>query len=146
MQKRKLKLNIIDIAIVVVVLCSIAVIAFRDTIGDFFGKPDIMAIEVEFSGQMTDDAAKSSFVVGTTFGLTSDSGVNVQMIITNVDIYENGDATIKASLNGYKKLGRFYAENGDLLEFGNGFELSANGQELSCALDNVEFQDAKYTD
>lgn len=139
MQRRKLKLNIVDIAIVVIIICSLSVIAFRDTIGDFFGKPDIMPIEIEFSGQISDENAKSSFAVGKTVGLTSNSGVNLQMIITGVTFDENGTATIKTSLNGYEKLGRFYAENGDLLDIEGEFSMSANQHDLQCKLKNVEF-------
>lgn len=143
MQKRKLKLNIIDIAIVVIVLCSITVIAFRDTIGEFFGKPDIAEVEMFFNADMTDEAKKACFIIGTTVDVTSNSGVNVRMIITKVEHDENGFAGIKASLNGYKKMGRFYAENGDLLEVNSVFEFSANGQKLSCELQNVGFKGDK---
>ena len=40
MEKRKLKFNILDIAILVAIICSVAVLIFRDVIHDAFGEPE----------------------------------------------------------------------------------------------------------
>ena len=36
MEKRKFKINILDFVIFVVILCSVAVLVFRDTVNEFF--------------------------------------------------------------------------------------------------------------
>ena len=46
MEKRKFKINILDIVIFVVILCSVAVLVFRDTVNEIFAKPVITTVEI----------------------------------------------------------------------------------------------------
>ena len=46
MEKRKFKINILDIVIFVVILCSVAILVFRDTVNEIFTKPEITTLEI----------------------------------------------------------------------------------------------------
>ncbi len=138
MQKRKLKLNILDVVIVVVILCSVSVLVFHDTINEVFGKPEISPLTVSVSPEGED--AKSAFVLGASVTLEFES-TKLQTVVVSSEFQENGEISVNLSLNGYKKLGRYYSENGNLILSGTACVIQAGDKEFSAILGDVEFLD-----
>ncbi len=139
MQKRKLKLNILDVVIVIAILCSVAVLVFHDTINEVFGKPEISPLTVSVSPEGGEDTM-ASFGVGESVTLEFES-TKLQAVVVSSELDEDGEALVKLSLNGYKKLGRYYSENGNLILSGVPCVVKAVDKEFSVILGDVEFSD-----
>lgn len=136
MEKRKLKVNVIDIAIIVAILCSITVIVFRDVIHDAFGTPEIVELNVtvdtgemlvEEFGLEQDDAVV----------LILDSGNGASISMTAESIEENALTLV---CNGYKKLGRFYTESGELIGLGSECEYESGETSYSFTVKTVDIK------
>lgn len=138
MQKRKLKLNVLDVTIVILIICAIAALAFRETIGDLFSKPEIAVIEVTVIADRADGATDGVLSVGNT--VTISSKTQLQAVVSGTDVTET---EIKAVLtcNGYEKHGRFYTENGDLLDIGVRYSVRFGEATAICSLTAVEIAD-----
>lgn len=120
MQKRKFKLNIIDIVIFIVVVCSVAIIAFRDTINEALTKPEMENVRVTVSiyGSVNVERLSDSKGKTVVYQPNTENDLAFEMTIFAVDIKENAYAApnhveITLECSGYKKFGRFYTENGD---------------------------------
>lgn len=141
MQKRKVKLNILDIAIFAVIICSVLVLIFRDTIGEFFGKPEIAALEVHVTSVSADNNVNDLFAVGSTVTFTPQrGGKQVQAVVTSATKSFDGKAEFTLSCNGYQRLGRFYTENGEQLSQGGECSLSFGASTLDCRLQTAGIQ------
>lgn len=120
MQKRKFKLNIIDIVIFIIVICSVAIIAFRDTINEALTKPEIEKVRVTVSvyGSVNVERLADSKGTVVVYQPNTENDVTFEMNIVAVDIEENlytapNHVEITLECSGYKKFGRFYTESGE---------------------------------
>lgn len=125
MQKRKFRLNILDVAIFVAILCSVAVLVFRDTINEVFSDPEIVMLEVTFAvdGEEAVSVVRKAKSTTVPFELLSESEMELDVEIVKVEA-ELGSLTVpkKAKVTvmftGYGKLGRYYTENGERIYIG----------------------------
>lgn len=120
MQKRKLKFNILDLAIIVVVICSVAVLAFRDTISEIFEEPQMVTLEVtvDINGAETVRNALSSKEKTVMFEPESGEETVFEMYVKEIEILPGSvtvpeRARVTLTCVGYSKLGRYYTENGE---------------------------------
>lgn len=119
MEKRKFKINILDFVIFVVILCSVAVLVFRDTVNEVFTKPETTTLEITFFVEGEGECAliRESLGEETVFipGEKSEIQVNANLTSFNaalgsLTVPQKGDVSI--TINGYKRLGRYYTEDG----------------------------------
>lgn len=119
MEKRKFKINILDFVIFVVILCSVAVLVFRDTVNEVFTTPEVTTLEVVFfiDGEDKCDIIRESLNTDVVFisDVKNDIQTNAKLAhfkaaLGSLTVPQKGDVSIKIS--GYKRLGRFYTEDG----------------------------------
>ncbi len=112
MEKRKLKLNVLDFAIFAVIICAVAVLIFRDVIHDAVGKPEIveLCVTVELNDKVP---ATLENAESTTLNLDIDSDSNSDVTVLVDDVMYK---TAVVRFNGFKRLGRYYSESGDLIK------------------------------
>lgn len=132
MQKRKFKLNIVDVAIVVLIACAFVALFFRDTIHDMFAKPDIVALQIEISWDEDDDEA-GVLTVGNIVVFRAQTEIHA--VVSECD-----GAKAKINLNGYKKLGRFYTENGSPISVGEGYVILYGDISVNCRALSVDIK------
>lgn len=133
MEKRKAKLNILDIAIFVAIICSIAALVFRDVIHDAFGTPEITQISITVT--FDDSIEELEFNENETVTVVLDNGDGDEVVAT-VKSFEDGSLQLIG--NGYKKFGRYYSESGGLVALGSDCDLLVGEIVYNCELQNVE--------
>ena len=140
MQKRKIKINILDIAIVVAVICSVAALFFHDTITEVFEQPEITPIEISVVADDLPDDSASILVAGKTSALKIKDGDGTKMdtSLKSVKTDSDGNTTFTVVCSGYKKLGRYYTENGEKLNVNGEYVLSFESVALDCVLESVK--------
>lgn len=132
MQKRKFKVNVLDVTIIIVVICAFAALFFHDTLGDIFGRPEIVELEVTVTADNSDPNAATMLATGNVVTFESvSSGNSLHAVVTSVKTEDN---TVKAVLkiNGYEKLGRLYTQNGDVLGEGTDYACYLGEGRLPC--------------
>lgn len=119
MEKRKFKINILDIVIFVVILCSVAVLVFRDTVNEIFTKPEITTLEISIFVNGEEECAAVSTLLDKNVVFVPDNKndftVNAKVVEFKAasDLHtEAKKGEVKIQLSGYKRLGRFYTEDG----------------------------------
>lgn len=122
MEKRKFKINILDFVIFIVILCSVAVLVFRDTVNEVFTKPETTVLEVTLFVDGEDNCAlirdslenDAVFIVDVKTELQVNTSLEKFVVSPgSLTVPQRGELTVKIS--GYKRLGRFYTENGTRL-------------------------------
>lgn len=122
MEKRKFKINILDFVIFVVILCSVAVLVFRDTVNEVFTKPEITTLEVSVFIDGADVCALAGesagkdvvFITDVKNELQCNANIKAfQAALGSLTVPQKGEVSIR--LSGYKRLGRFYTEDGTRL-------------------------------
>lgn len=136
MQKRRLKFNIIDVAILVVLVCSVCSLIFRDNIVEIFGTPEIESVEIKVCAENNGNLSES-LISGAVMELHFGNNMKAQAVVSSTEVSDDGKIYVKASLNGYKRLGRFYSENGNPFEIGNEYLADFNGGKIAFVLENV---------
>lgn len=132
MQKRKFKLNILDIAIVALIACIIVALSFRDTISDMFSKPDVVVLQIEISSDGS-DVAKTILTSGNTVVFQAQTDIHA--------VVAKSDGTkAKLNLNGYKKLGRYYTENNSQITAGEEYVIIFGDVFTNCRVETVEIK------
>ena len=120
MQKKRFKINVLDVAIIVAVLCSLAILFFRETINEFITKPEIVTYQVNISvdgaGNVANVVPASGKVV--TFDSELEDGEKIEMTITSAIAEENpvaasNHAEVVVVFKGYKRFGKYYTESGE---------------------------------
>lgn len=120
MQERRFKINILDLAIVIAVICSVAVLVFRDNIVATFGKPELATLQINVSIDGAGNVESVSDMSGIMVTFEPESGENVRFgaTVASVTVMENAvaapyraDATL--TVVGYQKLGKYYTETGE---------------------------------
>ncbi len=141
MQKQKFKINILDIAIFVVILCCVAVLIFRDTINDYFGEPEITHISVTVAFENALPAAQVNATEGidAVFKPIKNGDLKLDARIRKLVVAEDSvKSQITISCKGYKKLGRFYTESGELISLGSECSIGFAGAEANGKITKVE--------
>ncbi len=120
MQKRMFKFNILDIVILIVVICSIAVLVFRDTINELFDEATMVTLEVTVSVDGEDNVEKALGFLSKSviFEPRSDKGTAFKVNVADVSVLSDSDAApneaeVVVACIGYEKLGRYYTKNGE---------------------------------
>lgn len=133
MEKRKLKFNVLDIAIITVIICAIAVIVFRDVIHDAFGNPEIEPLSVTVAFE--EEIEVPEFDSDESISVVLDNGYG-ETVTANVERAEEGELAFV--VNGYKKLGRFYTESGELISLGSECELKSGENVYKCQVKSID--------
>lgn len=146
LKKHKLKINILDLVIFVVILCVVAVIIFRDTISEFFGAPQDITVKCSVTVMEVPFDESLLFGTGNNLKITA-SGHSVEAAISgrntvNSEKKDCYDITVTVISDGYKKFGSFYTESGMKLSNGNRYEISIGDKTYAGYCVNVE-KDAK---
>ncbi len=139
MQKRKVKVNVLDFAIFIAILCSVAALIFHDTIDEIFEQPEITKIEISVVADSLPDDASSILVAGKSviLKMKDNDGTDIETTLKSVKTDSKGDTTFTVTCSGYKKLGRYYIENGEKLNINGNYVLDFGDIKLDCVLDSV---------
>ncbi len=143
-QKQKFKVNILDVAIFIVIICCVAVLIFRDTINEFFGEPEIthISVTVSFDGTLPAEQAEASEGTNVVFKpIRSDElklDARIRRPVTVNSSANPATSQMTITCKGYKKLGRFYTESGELIALGSECSLSFSGSEAYGRVTKVE--------
>lgn len=120
MEKRTFKFNILDIVIIIVVICSIAVLVFHDTISKLFEETEMVTLELSVNVSGEDNVALVREVLSKSvvFEPRSDKGTAFKVNVTNIKIMpvpnaEPNEAEVTVACIGYQKLGRYYTKSGE---------------------------------
>ncbi len=142
MQKRKYKLNALDIAIFIVVLCSVAVIMFRDSISGFLGTTEISMIDITLT--IENDSSSQSALISTgkpvVFEPESSTDIKADALVKKSiesTESENSATEFVITCTGYKKFGRFYTENGDRISIGEASKITIDETDITCKVVSV---------
>ncbi len=141
MQKRKAKLNILDIAIILTVICAVAVLGFHHYIVEFFAEPQIAkataAVTVSHvNADMGIDLKEGDAVQ---FYPDSDSDEKIGAKIKKITFGKNNTATVELEFNGYIKFGRTYLEKGELIRQGDKYDIAKGKEITDCVVKTVKF-------
>lgn len=145
MQKRAFKFNVLDFVIIFVVLCSIAVLVFRDTIHDAFEEatPVTLEVRLEVNGEISVSKSQSAVAKTAIFEQKVDSETVFEVDVAEVAILP-GSVTVPNRAEvvvvcvGYEKLGRFYTENGERILDNTECVLIVNGESIECRVNGIE--------
>lgn len=142
MQKRKLKINILDVAIFVAIICSVAALIFRDTISDVFSKPEIAALEIAVVVENLPEDRVALFKEGGEVVLEpeSDSAVQITAKIKSCKREASGRATVVLACSGYKRLGRYYTESGEKLTLNGPYRTVSGDSSFKSTLETVNIK------
>jgi len=145
MMKRKFKINILDIAIVVAIVCSVATVMFRDTISEAFGKPEITTLEMTFA--VPEDSEEGIDHLATTaelyLQLDSESEETVKVTLQSMKQDASGGATVTVTCMGYRRLGRFYSEDNQKIEINREYAILASDAQIYGSFSAIEVQDGE---
>lgn len=142
MQKRKYKLNALDIAIFIVVLCSVAVIMFRDSISGFLGTTEVSMIDITLTVEKDSSSQGALITTGKSVVFEPEASTDikadalVKKALESKGI-ENSDDEFVITCTGYKKFGRFYTENGDRISIGEDSKITIDETEITCKVVSV---------
>ncbi len=137
MEKRKFKLNVLDVVIFIAVVCSVVALVFRSDINAALSKPESVIITVNVTAVNDENArvyAESIFDIGN--NITFDINTQTRAVVSQTNQENLLDATV--ILNGYTKLGRCYTESGDLLEIGTNCTILYGDGYLHCKVQSYE--------
>lgn len=143
MGKSKFKFNILDVVIVMAVVCSISAVIFNDTIKEAVGKPEIADVNVcvTFTSSLPAETMlvpEGTYVVFETLSedkIKLNSKVERTFAVDKDGKKESRNFIV--SFKGYKKLGRYYTENGKLIEIGSDCSVMIDGKKASGTVKSV---------
>ncbi len=140
MQKRKIKINILDVAIFLAIICSVAALFFRDTITEVFEQPEIATVEISLVAEKLPEDSSSFLVAGkeAVVKYSDGDGTKINANLKSVKTDSEGKTTFTVVCSGYKKLGRYYTESGEKLNINGDYVLNFGTVSLDCTLDSVE--------
>ncbi len=139
MQKRKAKFNIIDLAIIFVVVCALVVLGFKNYIIEFFEEPQITktTATVTLSNVSADTGLKLKKGDSLDFYPESDADGKTQARIINISYDKNNTAVAEIEFNGYSKFGRIYTEQGEHIRNNSDFMLQKSDKKVKCLVKSV---------
>ncbi len=120
MQKKRFKVNVLDIAIIVAVLCSFAILFFRETINEFLTKPEIVTFQVNISVDGAGNVANVVPASGNTvlFEPELEEAERIEMTVESAvaeinPVAASNHAEVVIVFKGYKRFGKYYTEAGE---------------------------------
>lgn len=134
MTKRKFKFNVLDLLILLLIVCMVAVMVFRDTITEFFGEPEIIPVRysVIIKEVTREDAAL--FSEGVRIGIASGRSISETVLETKTATLSQKDGcfdiTVCVSGYGYKKFGKYYIGEGIRLSHENTYTVKLGEKEF----------------
>ena len=139
MQKRVFKFNILDLVIFIVIICAIAVLVFRSNINEMFEGTESVTLEISLDVAGEDNVSQTLDSLSKTVMFEPESGkdtvieVNVAEVEISPDSKDHPDeARVVVACIGYKKLGRYYTENGERIYNNTESALLINGNRVEC--------------
>jgi len=140
MQKRKIKFNILDLAIILTVICAIAVLGFKHYIVEFFEEPEIVKTTavVAVSNVNADVGIQLKEGDSVDFYPESDGDEKVSAKIKKITFAKNNTASVEVEFNGYKKFGRIYLEKGELIRDGSEYIMAKGKNATDCVVKSVK--------
>ncbi|MBE6692891.1 MAG: hypothetical protein E7586_06190 [Ruminococcaceae bacterium] len=136
MEKRKLKLNVLDIAIIAVLICAVVALVFRGTVKEIFDKAEPVTLKVTVTADKENIATDEIFKLYNTVYI--DGNTQLQCAVVSSDDNET-ETVVVLECKGYKKLGRFYTEHGDLLSNVPECTVQYNDMRIRCSIQSVDF-------
>lgn len=152
MKKRRLRLNILDIVIVIALLSVIALIIFRGEVDELFGEPKINDIELQLTAQNVNSDIARRFKSGdealVIFG--DDESDSIAARITGVRFNSPTDdelvkLELTLELSGYRRIGVFYTEKGYKLAYDSEAVIVWDEGAQSFKISSAEFVDTTIT-
>ncbi len=138
MEKRKLKLNVLDITIIAVLICAVVALVFRGTVKEAFDKAEMVSLKVVVATDNENVATDEIFKLYNTVYI--DGNTQLQCAVVSSNENEN-ETVVVLECKGYKKLGRFYTEHGDLLSNVPECTVQYGDMRVRCAIQSVDFAD-----
>lgn len=140
MQKRKIKINILDIAILLAIICSVAALIWRDTISEAFGKPEIVTLETTVVTEKLGEEDTAIFKNGESVIITIDSEgkTEINAKIASVKTDKSGKVTMVLTFDGYRSLGRYYNEQNQKITVKSACVAKIGALECKSTLENVK--------
>lgn len=144
MHKRKFKINILDLAIVVALICSVAALVFRDNITETFGHPQMASLQMTF---VAGDATEENIT-----GLVTNSELSVQLDsadpeskvyvkLNSLKTDNEGNTSITVVCTGYSRLGRFYSESNEKINLNTTYTLTAGDANVEGMFKVIEIKE-----
>ena len=148
-QIRKFRINILDIALIAVLICVVAVLVFRGELNAIFGNPAVRDIKLVLVSDDTSDENARAFRSGESATVAfGEKGEPVAALITGVRISAPADedaATVHLELvleiKGYRRLGVYYTEDGIKLLYGTSCSVSTGETVSEMSVENTEIID-----
>ena len=148
MNKRRLKVNALDIALLILIVSAALIIVFRAEINDFFAEPEESEVILTVSADAVEIATANRFRTGARisvcFGDDSDNPLDavIESAVVTPD-GEDGTARliITFSVNGYRRFGIFYTNEGKKLSDNSAVTVIRSEVELPMAILSAEFAD-----
>ncbi len=138
MEKRRLKLNVLDITIIAVLICAVVALVFRGTVKESFDKPELLTLRVTIATDLENEATTEIFKLYNTVYV--DGNTQLQSAVVSTEEQENQLVAV-LECKGYKKLGRFYTEHGDLLSNVSECTVQYGDMRVRCNIQSVEMAD-----
>ncbi len=120
MTVQKKRFNILDLAICLVVICSVCLIFFRETVSEIFEDPQMVTLEVtvDFRGTEMIEAFNQTQSKRVTYEPEGNESDFIELDIGKMTITQGTaaapeQAQITLRFVGYKRLGRYYTELGE---------------------------------
>lgn len=148
MQKKKTKFNLLDLAILLVIACSVCLLIFRDTVSEIFEEPQMVTLEVTLDVRGSDiiEQFKNAEGKSVSFEPDGDEEHYIELVYTEMKILP-GSITVPDHAEfvftcvGYKKLGRYYTESGERIYVNSESAFTLDGTRTECYTVSVEKDD-----
>lgn len=138
MEKRKLKFNILDVAIIVVLICAVVALVFRGTVKEMFEEPQVIKLRLVLATDKNNPATEEMFELYNTVYVDG----NTQLQSAVIDKTEDDEKLVLTlECEGYKKLGKFYTEHGDLLSGVDECTVQYGDMRVRCEIRSIEQKD-----
>ncbi len=134
MEKRKSKLNVLDITIIAVLICAVVALVFRGTVKEIFDEPEMVPVIVNITTEKDNPAATEIFKLHNTVYI--DGNTPLQAVVVYISETED-ELVVTLECMGYKKLGRYYTEHGDLLSNVSECTVQYSDMRVRCSIYNV---------
>ncbi len=138
--KRKAKFNILDLAIVLAIICAVAVLGFRHYIVEFFDEPNIVktSATVTLSGVNEEVGLKFNQDDTVEFYPDSDADEKVSATVKSITFNKNNTATVELEFKGYTKFGRIFLEKGEQIRQGSDYVVTKGKDSYKCDVRTVK--------